>query len=115
MYLLAYDRETTEQAVARRFPSEGAHYLEKIIQARLELPQPDQSHPNVMMDEVLDELAADLPDIDPVEFGNLFHSIVVPELKTPRDVLLLANTLSITITPIKSNCPSSEFLEPMAA
>lgn len=101
MYLLAYDRETTEQAVARRFPSEGAHYLEKIIQAGFELPQPDQLHLNVMMGGFLDELAADLPEIDPVEFGNLFHSIVVPELKTPRDVLRLANTLSITITPIK--------------
>ncbi|MEO3413051.1 P-loop NTPase fold protein [Roseovarius sp. CAU 1744] len=44
MYLLAYDRETTEQAVARRFPPEGAHHLEKIIQAGFELPQPDQSH-----------------------------------------------------------------------
>lgn len=110
MYLLAYDRETTEQAVARRFPSEGAHYLEKIIQAGFELPQPDQSHLNVMMGEVLNGLAADLPAIDPVEFGNLFHSIMVPELKTPRDVLRLANTLSITITPIKSDVFFPDFV-----
>jgi predicted KAP-like P-loop ATPase len=110
MYLLAYDRETTEQAVARRFPSEGAHYLEKIIQAGFELPQPDQSNLNVMMGEVLDGMAADLPEIDPVEFGNLFHSIVVPELKTPRDVLRLANTLSITFTPIKSDVFLPDFV-----
>jgi predicted KAP-like P-loop ATPase len=110
MYLLAYDREATEQAVARRFPSEGAHYLEKIIQAGFELPQPDQLHLNVMMGEVLNGLAADLPEIDPVEFGNLFHSIVVPELKTPRDVLRLANTLSITITPIKSDVFFPDFV-----
>jgi predicted KAP-like P-loop ATPase len=110
MYLLAYDREATEQAVARRFPSEGAHYLEKIIQAGFELPQPDQSHLNVMMGEVLDGLAADLPEIDPVEFGNLFHSIVAPELKTPRDVLRLTNTLSITITPIKSDVFFPDFV-----
>ena len=110
MYLLAYDREATEQAVARRFPSEGAHYLEKIIQAGFELPQPDQLHLNVMMGEVLNGLAADLPEIDPVEFGNLFHSIVVPELKTPRDVLRLANTLSITITPIKSDVFLPDFV-----
>ncbi|MEM1150237.1 MAG: P-loop NTPase fold protein [Pseudomonadota bacterium] len=110
MYLLAYDREATEQAVARRFPSEGAHYLEKIIQAGFELPQPDQSHLNVMMGEMLNGLAADLPEIDPVEFGNLFHSIVVPELKTPRDVLRLANTLSITITPIKADVFFPDFV-----
>ena len=110
MYLLAYDRETTEQAVARRFPSEGAHYLEKIIQAGFELPQPDQSHLNVMMGEELNGLAADLPYIDPVEAGNLFHSIMVPELKTPRDVLRLANTLSITTTPIKSDVFFPDFV-----
>ncbi|RVV97154.1 NTPase [Mesobaculum littorinae] len=110
MYLLAYDREATEQAVARRFPSEGAHYLEKIIQAGFELPQPDQSHLNVMMGEVLNGLAADLPEIDPVEFGNLFHSIVAPELKTPRDVFRLANTISITITPIKSDVFFPDFV-----
>ena len=44
------------------------------------------------------------------EFGNLFHSIVVPELKTPRDVLRLANTLSITITPIKSDVFFPDFV-----
>ena len=63
-----------------------------------------------MMGEVLNGLAADLPEIDPVEFGNLFHSIVVPELKTPRDVLRLANTLSITITPIKSDVFFPDFV-----
>jgi predicted KAP-like P-loop ATPase len=59
---------------------------------------------------VLDGLAADLPEIDPVEFGNLFHSIVAPELKTPRDVLRLTNTLSITITPIKSDVFFPDFV-----
>lgn len=110
MYLLSYDRETTEQAVARQFPSEGAHYLEKIVQAGFELPQPDQSHLNTMMGEVLDGLAADIPDVDPVEFGNQFHTVVAPELKTPRDVLRLANTLSITLTPIKRDVFLPDFV-----
>lgn len=110
MYLLAYDRESTEQAVARRFPSEGAHYLEKIVQAGFELPQPDQSHLNTMMGEVLNKLATNAPDIDPVEFGNQFHAVVAPELKTPRDVLRLANTLSITVTPIKKDVFLPDFI-----
>ena len=100
MYLLAYDRAVTEDAVTRRFPSEGSHYLEKIVQAGFELPEPDQSWLNMMMGEFLSGLASDLPEIDSVEFGNLFHSIVAPELKTPRDVFRLANTLAITSAPV---------------
>lgn len=34
MYLLVYDRQLAEKIVSERFPSEGPHYLEKIIQAR---------------------------------------------------------------------------------
>lgn len=100
MYLLAYDRLSTEAAVEQRFPSEGPHYLEKIVQAGFELPEPDQSHLNIMVGEFLDQIASGLPEIDPVEFGNLFHSVVAPELKTPRDVLRLVNTLAITTPPV---------------
>ncbi|SDJ35896.1 KAP family P-loop NTPase fold protein [Salipiger marinus] len=110
MYLLAYDREATEQAVARRFPSEGAHYLEKIIQAGFELPQPDRSHLNAMMGEALNGIIANTPNIDPVELGNQFHAVVAPELKTPRDVLRLANTLSITVTPIRKDVFLPDFI-----
>lgn len=100
LYLLAYDRTATEDAVARRFPSEGPHYLEKIVQAGFELPEPGQAHLNIMMGEFIDGLASDLPEIDSVEFGNLFHSVVAPELRTPRDVFRLANTLAITSAPV---------------
>jgi predicted KAP-like P-loop ATPase len=110
MYLLAYDRVATEQAVAARFPSEGAHYLEKIVQAGFELPEPDQSHLNAMMAEVLDNIASGVPSIDSVEFANQFHSVVAPELRTPRDVLRLANTLSITVTPVKNDVFLPDFV-----
>ena len=33
MYLIAFDRELAEKAVKERYPSEGPHFLEKIIQA----------------------------------------------------------------------------------
>ena len=110
MYLLAYDRETTEKAVAERFPSEGPHYLEKIVQAGFELPEPLQSQLNAMMDGYLRDIVKDLPEFDPMEFSNLFYLVVVPELKTPRDVIRLANVLSITVKPLKNEVFFPEFV-----
>lgn len=40
MYLLVYDRPLAEKIVSERYPSEGPHYLEKIVQAAFELPDP---------------------------------------------------------------------------
>jgi predicted KAP-like P-loop ATPase len=43
IYLLVFDRHLAEAIVAERYPSEGAHYLEKIIQAGFDIPQPLKS------------------------------------------------------------------------
>lgn len=40
IYVLSFDRELAERVVAERFPSEGPHYLEKIVQVAFELPAP---------------------------------------------------------------------------
>lgn len=103
VYLIAYDRDKTEKAVAERFPSEGSHYLEKIVQAGFELPNLDQHRLNDMMLGYLNDIASGLTDFDIVEFRRLFSWVVVPELKTPRDVIRLANTLLIVVKPIKND------------
>ena len=110
MYLLAYDRHATEEAVKKKFPSEGSHYLEKIVQAGFELPKPDQPRLISMMGGYLDRIASGLPGVDIAEFRNLFHSIVVPELKTPRDVIRLANTLPIVVEPVKNDVFFPDFM-----
>lgn len=103
MYLLAYDRNTTEKAVAERFPSEGHRYLEKIVQAGFELPNIDQPRLSIMMSEYLDDINPGSVDTDPPELASFFHSVIVPELKTPRDVIRLANTLSIVANPVEND------------
>lgn len=103
MYLLAYDKDATEKAVSERFPSEGPHYLEKIVQAGFELPELDQRRLSFMMSEYLNDINAGTADTDPPELASFFHSAVVPELKTPRDVIRLANTLSIVANPVKND------------
>ena len=36
--MLTFDRDLAERVVAERYPSEGPHYLEKIVQAAFEVP-----------------------------------------------------------------------------
>lgn len=98
MYLLAYDRDATEKAVKKKFKSEGAHYLEKIIQTGFDLPEPGQYRLNAMMRKYLYGITLDIPSAKSPEFDNFFNSIVAPELRTPRDVIRLTNTLSIVVT-----------------
>lgn len=40
VYLVAFDREVSEKAIAEQFPSEGPEFLEKIIQSSFDLPLP---------------------------------------------------------------------------
>lgn len=103
MYLLAYDKDATEKAMSERFPSEGPHYLEKIVQAGFELPELDYARLSIMMSDYLDSIIGGSPDTDPPELGRFFHSVVIPELKTPRDIIRLSNTLSIVANPVKND------------
>jgi predicted KAP-like P-loop ATPase len=43
IYLLVFDRHLAEAIVAERYPSEGAHYLEKIIQAGFDMTHQPRS------------------------------------------------------------------------
>jgi predicted KAP-like P-loop ATPase len=43
IYLLAFDRILAEKVVGEKFPSEGPHYLEKIIQANFEVPNASEA------------------------------------------------------------------------
>jgi predicted KAP-like P-loop ATPase len=45
-YLLVFDRELAEAAVKAKYPSEGPHFLEKIVQASFDVPAPNQTDLN---------------------------------------------------------------------
>jgi predicted KAP-like P-loop ATPase len=72
IYVLAFDRTLAEKAVAERFPSEGPHYLEKIVQASFELPEPLA---NDLQNQVISKIwdVAEQPDDRQiVQFMKLF-------------------------------------------
>lgn len=110
IYLLAYDRNTTEKAVEKRYPSEGAHYLEKIIQAGFDLPEPNRHELTKMLEGQISDILGDVNRNNRAELGNMFHAVVAPEIRTPRDVLRLSNALNITYQAVRSEVDPTDFL-----
>ena len=95
-YLLVFDRTLAERSVSDRYPSEGPHFLEKIIQAGFEVPAPLRTDLNRAILRSV-ELVCGVPDeSEHQRILNLFHDVVAPYLTTPRDVARFQNAISVT-------------------
>jgi predicted KAP-like P-loop ATPase len=110
IYLLAYDRILAEKIVADRFPSEGPHYLEKIVQAAFELPDPLSSDLQNHFLAQIEKICGVVTEDKGVSFMNLFYEAVAPELKTPRDGTRFLNSLAIAWPAVAGNVDMGDFL-----
>lgn len=97
MYLLVFDRELAEKAVKKTYPSEGPHFLEKIIQASFDLPLPTRDDLNGAMLSRVGVLCGEPKTNDQLRrFMNIFHDAVSPYLNTPRDLTRLSNAITVS-------------------
>lgn len=97
VYLLAFDGELAERAVKERYPSEGPHFLEKIIQAAFELPLPARDDLNLAALTQILAICGQLEDKNRQRrFLNIFYDAVSPYLATPRDVVRISNAMAIS-------------------
>lgn len=97
MYLLVFDRELAEKAVTEIYPSEGPHFLEKIIQASFELPLPARDDLNTAALSQIETLCRPLTDTEQLlRFMNIFYDAVSPYLNTPRDLTRLTNAMAVS-------------------
>lgn len=110
MYLLMFDRALAEAAVTERFPSEGPHFLEKIIQASFELPSPTPSDLHNALLAAFQERCGTPEEDHQVRFMNLFYDVVVPYLTTPRHVTRLINAITVTWPPVANNISHADYL-----
>lgn len=78
MYLLVYDRILAETIVSERFPSEGPHYLEKIVQAAFELPEPQHADFCNQLLLKIQTICGTPEDDQLVCFMNLFYEVIAP-------------------------------------
>ena len=110
IYLLVYDRDLAESIIAERYPSEGPHYLEKIVQAPFELPEPLHSDLCNQLLEQIFAICGSPAEDDIVRFMNVFYNVVAPEVKMPRDLTRLANMFSVTWPAVKNEVDLGDFI-----
>jgi predicted KAP-like P-loop ATPase len=110
IYLLVFDRELAEAIVSERFPSEGPHYLEKIIQAGFDLPQPQTAGLNQELLRQIDALCGSPAQEQLTRFMNIFYDVVAPEMRTPRDLIRLMNAMSVTWAAVGNEVDRADFI-----
>ena len=111
MYLLAYDRHVAEKIVNEHYRSEeGAHYLEKIVQASFDLPELNRVSLEEEFFRRLDNVIEEREFRDDDHFRNLFAEMIAPEIKTPRDLIRILNPLKVTWPAVKGEVDAAEFL-----
>lgn len=110
MYLLVYDRQLAEKIVSETFPSEGPHYLEKIVQAAFELPEPMITDVHRQLLAQIGTICGDLSEEQLLRFMNIFYEGVAPEMRTPRDVARFTNSLAITWSAVAGEVDTADFV-----
>ncbi len=111
MYLLVFDRELAEKAVKETYPSEGPHFLEKIIQASLDLPLPTRDDLNRAMLSRVGVLCGEPKTTDQLRrFMNIFHDAVSPYLNTPRDLTRFLNAISVSWPAVAEEVDVGDYL-----
>lgn len=110
IYLLVFDRLLAEAIVQEKYPTEGPHYLEKIIQAGFDIPEPRQAD---LRNELLGQIEqiCGTPDAEGmVRFMNVFYDVVAPEIRTPRDLVRVTNNLAVSWPAVGNDVDRADFI-----
>jgi predicted KAP-like P-loop ATPase len=110
VYLLVFDRLLAEAIVQGKYPTEGPHYLDKIIQAGFDIPEPREDD---LRQELLSQIAeiCGTPEADgTIRFMNVFYDVVAPEIRTPRDLIRLTNRLAVTWPAVENEVDRADFI-----
>jgi predicted KAP-like P-loop ATPase len=110
LYLLIFDRQLAEKIVAERYPSEGPHYLEKIVQAAFDIPLPRQFDLNQELLQQIHALCGSPKEEGMIRFMNVFYDVIAPEIHTPRDLIRLTNALAVTWPAVGIEVDQADFI-----
>ncbi len=111
MYLLVYDRAIAEKIVSERYPSEGPHYLEKIVQAAFEIPEPMGLDVQNYLLAQINSICGVPPERErQLHFMNLFYEAVAPQMRTPRDAERFVNSLAVTWHAVAGDVDPGDFV-----
>lgn len=113
-YLVAFDKSVVVEALSDLHKDSGEEYLEKIVQAPFDLPNPDENSLNEMFDIELAKILGDAFPFKSVEekrrWNNIFYGGIASLLDTPRNVNRLINMLSVTYHMVKDVVNTVDFI-----
>ncbi|TMO40562.1 hypothetical protein CWC25_20145 [Pseudoalteromonas sp. S4389] len=110
-YLLAFDRKVVASSIEKSLNVNGSDYIEKIVQVPFELPPPDPSGLTDLFISKINYIFRNVPEKehDQTHFVNIYHDGIKYFLKTPRDVIRLSNSLSITYKGVEGEVNFCDF------
>ena len=110
VYLLAFERGLVEQAIELEYPSDGGRFLEKIIQASFDIPNPSGLDLKKVMLSNLTEIFGTSLRSNDRHFKKVFDEIVMSYVRLPRHVERLRNIVSVTWPAIENEVNVADFL-----
>lgn len=110
IYLLAFERGLVEQAIELEYPSDGGRFLEKIIQASFDIPNPSGLDLKKVMLSNLTEIFGTSLRSNDSHFKEIFDEIVMSYVRLPRHVERLRNVVSVTWPAIEDEVNAADFL-----
>lgn len=112
IYLLLFDKEVVVKALAETQRIPGEAYLEKIVQVPFELPLPNKTSLRGLLFEKLSVILTDTPNelFDQTDWGNVYLDGIDFFITTPRSIVRLTNTLSVTYPAVKGEVNSVDFI-----
>ena len=109
-YLLVFDSDIAAQSMHRSVDAEGPEWLEKIIQVSFDLPPVSQSDLTRLLFKRLNRISADYAISDHTRWGNILYGVVMPWVRSPRDVDRLSNTIAMAWPPLKDEVDFPDLL-----
>ncbi len=112
MYLLSFDKDIVIKSLDGIQGKNGESYLEKIVQLQFDLPVPDKIALQEILRDRLKIILADTPEelIDKRYRSDAYLRHIGNFINTPRDIIRLANTLSVTYPSVKGEVNFVDFI-----
>lgn len=104
VYLIAFDRNVVESALSVNGHTDGASYVDKIVQLPVELPLPDPTRLLEMLaNRLLRAFTREIPEglWDQSRWRRLANNGLVRLIRTSRDAVRLVNTVAVSHAPVE--------------
>jgi predicted KAP-like P-loop ATPase len=111
-YVVAFDRAIVGKAMSQYVPDEGPAYIDKIVQVPFDLPPVDRASLDQLFFAQLQRIVNPLDGsrFDATRWGNVYRGGIAQLLRTPRDVVRLANALMVSYPTVRDDVDVIDFV-----